>query len=137
MDDRPRFLSEFLVGIPQVDQEHRELIDIAGDVYDSLNNDDAAAQAAAQEAVARLLAYTNTHFASEEALMQAAGYPDLEAHQHLHRQLIKQAHDMAMRVELGDRYLPADLCQFIHVWLIKHIQAQDKKFGAFMAARKD
>lgn len=137
MDDRPQFISEFLVGIPQVDQEHSQLFDIAGDIYDSLGSNEAVAQAAARGAVARLLDYTATHFTSEEALMEAAGYPELEAHRLLHQQLLHQAHDMEMRVELGDRYLPADLSRFIHAWLVKHIQAQDKKFGAFMGAPKD
>lgn len=136
MDDRPRFDSKFLVGIPQVDQEHRQLFDIAGDIYDSLGSNEATAQAAARNAVARLLDYTATHFTSEETLMEAAGYPDLKVHRLLHQQLLHQAHDMAMRVELGDRYLPADLSHFIYVWLIKHIQAQDKRFGEFMAAPK-
>ncbi|CAB1368154.1 bacteriohemerythrin [Denitratisoma oestradiolicum] len=137
MDDRPQFISEFLVGIPLIDQEHRQLVDIAGDIYDSLGSNEVTAQAAARSAAARLLAYTVTHFASEEALMEAAGYPELEAHRQLHQQLLHQANDMAMRAELGDQYVPGDLSHFIYVWLVKHIQAQDKRFGEFMAARKD
>jgi hemerythrin len=137
MDERPQFDSRFIVGIEQVDREHRRLFEIAGRVHDGLLLADSdAAFDSARAAVAELLDYTETHFASEEALMAAAGFPDLAAHQALHRALMAQARDMEMRVELGERQVPVELNRFITRWLIDHIEANDKKFGAFVAARK-
>ena len=43
---------------------------------------------------------------------------------------------MEMRVELDERQVPVELSHFITRWLIDHIEANDKKFGAFVAARK-
>jgi hemerythrin len=136
MEERPQFASRFLVGIEQVDREHQRLFEIAGRVHDGLLADTDAAFDAARAAVAELLDYTETHFASEEKLMAAAGFPDLAAHQALHRALIAQARDMEMRVELDERQVPVELSHFITRWLIDHIEANDKKFGAFVAARK-
>lgn len=130
------FDSRFLVGIDQVDQEHRRLFEIAGRVHDSLaaGNDEAAR--AARTAVHELLDYTATHFASEERQMEAAGYPELDNHRELHRNLLAQASDMEMRAEIGERQLPFELNRFIYTWLIEHILASDKKFGEFVATRK-
>lgn len=137
MDQRPQFGDEFLIGIDEIDAEHRRLFEIAAQVYDALNAGDAAAAAAARHAVTELLDYTKTHFAHEEALMEAAAYPELAAHRDLHRRLISQAHDMEMRVEIGDSYVPVELSRFLYNWLVRHIEVSDKKFGAFSAVWRD
>lgn len=131
MEQRPEFNEEFLVGIEQIDREHRRLFEIAGKVHDALvvGTDDAIS--AARAAVEELLDYTSTHFANEEALMEAAGYPELDAHKKLHRHLLSHARDMSIRAEGGDHYVPVDLSQFLYGWLVDHIQANDKKFGEF------
>jgi hemerythrin len=136
MDQRPEFSDEFLVGIAEIDAEHHRLFEIAGRVYDSLNASDAAAAAVTREAVTELLDYTKTHFAHEEALMEAAAYPALKEHRELHRHLISQAHDMEMRVEFGDNYVPVELSHFLYNWLVRHIEVADKRFGEFAAARR-
>jgi hemerythrin len=135
MDERPRFDSRFAVGIDQVDREHQKLFEIAGRVHDCLTADSATATDAARAAVAELLDYTETHFASEEKLMEAAGFPELEVHRSLHRGLIAQARDMEMRVELGERHVPLELNRFIYAWLVDHIMSNDKRFGDFVAAQ--
>ncbi|MDO8932585.1 MAG: bacteriohemerythrin [Rhodocyclaceae bacterium] len=136
MDERPQFDSRFLVGIEQVDLEHRQLFEIAGRVYDGLAAGNDALIAATRAAIAELLDYTATHFASEEALMEAAGYPGLEAHRALHRHLLRQARDMEMRAESGEQYVPVELSHFIYNWLVDHILANDRKFGEFVTAQK-
>lgn len=135
MDERPRFDSRFVVGIDQVDQEHRRLFEIAGRVHDCLMTDSTTAADAARSAVAELLDYTETHFASEEGLMAAAGFPELDAHRSLHRTLIAQARDMEMRAEIGERNMPVELNRFIAHWLIDHIMTRDKRFGEYFAAQ--
>ena len=136
MDERPRFDTRYAVGIDQVDREHQKLFEIAGRVHDCLTADSATAAEAARNAVAELLDYTETHFASEEGLMAAAGFPELEAHQNLHRTLIAQARDMEMRAEIGEHSMPFELNRFIANWLIDHIMTRDKRFGEFVAARR-
>lgn len=136
MDLRPTFDPRFLVGIDQVDHEHRRLFEIAGRVYDSLAAGNEEATRAARTAVHELLDYTATHFASEERQMEAAGYPELDSHRNLHRNLLAQARDMEMRAEIGERQMPFELNRFICNWLVDHIQDHDKRFGTFAAARK-
>jgi hemerythrin len=135
MDMRPQFEAKYSVGIEQVDQEHRRLFEIAGRAYDGLSANDEAAEAATRAAVAELLDYTATHFASEESLMESTGYPDLAEHRQQHQHLLAQAHDMEMRTEFGDQSMPVELNHFIHRWLVDHIEGSDKKFGEFVAAR--
>jgi hemerythrin len=134
MEQRPQFDSSFLVGIEQIDQEHRRLFEIAARVHDALNSpatnvDDTSA------AIVDLLDYTTTHFTNEEALMEAARYPELEAHRQLHRRLLAKARDMEIRAMGQESYLPLELSQFLGHWLIDHIQTEDRKFGEFATSQ--
>lgn len=130
-----QFGPAYLVGIPQVDQEHQQLFAIVARIQEALEEDGDGAQEAARRAVAELLDYTRTHFASEEALMAAAGYPDLRAHQALHQELLRQVGEMELRVEVGEPSASLDLSRFLARWLIVHIQAWDQHFGAYVAGR--
>ncbi|OHC65199.1 MAG: hypothetical protein A3H93_01085 [Rhodocyclales bacterium RIFCSPLOWO2_02_FULL_63_24] len=135
MDDRPRFDAKYLVGIQQVDREHQQLFEIVARVYDNLGANDPTPEAVTRALVAELLDYTATHFSSEEHLMAAAGYPELEAHRGQHQHLLAQARDMEMRAAIGDRHMPVELSHFLYRWLVEHIEASDRKFGEFVAAR--
>ncbi|MDI6747260.1 MAG: bacteriohemerythrin [Rhodocyclaceae bacterium] len=136
MDQRPRFDAKYHVGIEQVDTEHRQLFEIAGRVYDALGEKGAAADGIARAAIAELLDYTTTHFANEEALMEAAAYPELAAHRELHHHLLSRARDMEMRVEFDAQFVPLELNRFIASWLVEHIQDSDRKFGDFVANKR-
>ncbi len=135
MENWPQFDSSCLLGIDAVDRQHRRLFEIAGRVYDNLSGGEEA-QAAATRAAAELLDYTATHFADEEALMQGAGYPDLEAHRREHAELLSKVHDMDMRAGFGERSLPAEMSRFLLAWLVGHIQTSDRKFGEHLAAQQ-
>ena len=104
-------------------------------IQQALEQDGDTAQSEARRAVAELLEYTRTHFASEEALMEAAAYPALPAHRELHRELLLQVGEMELRVEVGEPSASLDLSRFLAKWLINHIQVADQRFGAFVAER--
>ena len=135
MDQRPEFGDKFLVGVEQIDREHRKLFDIAGRTYDSLSASDAVGKALMQDAVAELIDYTATHFANEEELMAAAGYPALEMHRDQHWHLLARVRDMEMRVEFEDATVAVDLTHFLYRWLVEHIESSDHKFGDFVRAQ--
>ena len=131
MDERPLFEGKFRVGIGHIDQQHQRLFEILGRVHDALLANDFSAGPTIRSAVEDLLEYTTTHFASEEATMQAAGYPLLAAHQELHRQLLAQVHDIEIRAEFDAQYSPPELAAFLYNWLAEHILTQDQAFGEY------
>lgn len=130
-EERQTFDESCLVGIPQVDAEHRQLFAIIQRVEDALGCDDDLVQVLAFAAIQELIDYTRTHFASEEKLMRAAGYPRLEAHLGLHSVLLHTVDDMALRVEAGDPSTCLELSKFLFTWLIDHILLEDRSFAAY------
>lgn len=125
------FGANCLVGIDQVDTEHRQLFAIIQRVEDALGCEGDLVQVLAFAAVQELLDYTRSHFASEERLMRDAGYPRLEEHLHLHTHLLQTVDAMALKIELGDPGACLDLSRFLFTWLIDHILLEDRLFAEF------
>ncbi len=136
MDQRPEFGEKFLVGVDQIDREHRRLFDIAARTYDILGASDAVGRAMLQDAVAELIDYTATHFANEEELMAAAEYPGLAIHREQHQHLLARVRDMEMRVEIEDATVAVDLTHFLYRWLVDHIESSDRRFGDYVRSRR-
>ena len=125
------FGANCLVGIDQVDAEHRQLFAIIQRVEDALGCEGDLVQVLAFAAVQELLDYTRSHFASEERLMRDAGYPRLEEHLHLHTNLLQTVDAMALKIALGDPGACLDLSRFLFTWLIDHILLEDRLFAEF------
>ena len=126
---------KYRTGIAQIDREHLRLFEIIDEVEGALSSADSQSDGTEQHlqhAIGELVDYTRTHFASEEGLMLAANYPKLIAHRELHVDLLRQADDMSMRVELGDESAILDLSRFLADWLVNHILSADREFARFV-----
>lgn len=131
MEDRLIFDSRYVVGIEQVDREHQKLFELASKIYDSLALDIVLPMTEVKSAIAELIDYTMTHFANEESLMAANGYPSLQEHHELHAYLIYRIKDFEKDVERGEQVTPVDAYEFLCSWLGDHILASDRNFGEF------
>ncbi len=87
-------------GHPLVDDEHRQLLEMANNLLDlSLSGSDLALL---QPQLANLLAHVVKHFADEEAVLADTGYPELAAHAALHAELVQEALLVKKKLESGD-----------------------------------
>ncbi len=118
------------VGIPRLDSDHRALIGLINRLHDGLRSeDDADALVGVFDS---LIAYAKLHFAREEKVMEACGYPEVEAHRAEHARFTDRIY------ELRDRYTgePAttatgDLLEYLKAWLNHHILIQDMAYKAY------
>lgn len=125
------FGPQYETGIPSVDAQHAQLFRIANEVEAALGLAPEASRQAIGKAVRDLIDYTRIHFTHEEALMDAASYPDLAAHQQMHRDLLVQVQEMEMRIDIEDDSTSLDLSRFLARWLSQHILTADREFAAF------
>jgi hemerythrin-like metal-binding protein len=82
----------------------------------------------------KLANYAHDHFTAEEAMMAAAGYPELAQHRVKHRDLSKQVEEFAARYERGESTLNMHLLNFLRDWLTNHIQNVDHGYSSWMNA---
>jgi hemerythrin len=137
LDKKLQFDPSYLTGIDAIDAEHQRLVDLVGKAFDSLTSTDSVTTSAlVRLAVNDVIERTAVHFANEESVMTAAGYPDLDRHRRIHVDLFNQTRVIELRLEVGEPYAPLELHEFLYRWLIKHIATEDKKFGEFMATQQ-
>lgn len=82
----------YSLGIPSVDLEHREMIEMINGVYTNLeqNADPDRVEAALEDIYAGIA----SHFALEERHMREAGYQEYEEHKDEHEDLLDQIRDL-------------------------------------------
>ncbi len=124
------FSNAHLVGVQEIDDQHRQLVQMVNHINQSIVKKFEASliEAAFQE----LLDFTRLHFATEQRLMLQYGYAELAAHLHEHMQLLQKLGDLATETNQGNDLL---ILQTIKDWLMSHIQHADKPLGAFLVTQ--
>ena len=121
---------KYSVGVKTMDNQHIAMIGMLNELYDAMTSGQALEKTG--PLLQRLVNYTNTHFAAEEALMQSSGYLGLAEHRLHHGQLTAQVLEHVARFGQDDLFLPIQLLQFLREWLSTHIQQEDKAYGPWL-----
>jgi hemerythrin len=118
--------SRFSVGVPDLDEQHRQLIALYNRVDEALR----AGQAHRRMHVflEELLKYADFHFASEETLMERAGYAELEAHRAEHEQFRRRILRLKNTYDAGQARVSRPLAEFLSYWLENHITGTDSRY---------
>jgi len=82
----------YSLGIPSVDHEHRELINLVNEVYDHI--DKSSGPDRIEASLEEIYSAISSHFALEERHMRDAGYAEYQAHKDEHEDLLDQVRDM-------------------------------------------
>lgn len=121
------------MGIPEIDAQHRGLIETINDLWYAIVANSGA------RGVARILdqldRYVVEHFGAEEALMREEAYPGLDAHlaQHAHF----RDHIVSARRSLDSGIVPSlDLLNYLTDWLATHIQTVDRAYATYLEERQ-
>lgn len=121
--------NELSIGIKEIDAQHKTLVDLLNKMHEAIREKHASE--VVLDILDELILYTQTHFATEEALMGILGYEQSEAHKHNHQKLVDQVLDFKNRVVNEHGSVNFTLMHFLKQWLIHHIMEDDKAFGEF------
>jgi hemerythrin len=122
-------------GDEQVDAEHRDIYSLVAQMQQAVESggDDELVDAS----LTHILSYVQTHFAHEEQLMEAAGYQDLPHHRQLHEAFAEQVKMLAAERLHGEIVSAAGLTEFMHVWLVEHIDREDRRLVECLRNEQD
>ncbi|MFZ1087099.1 MAG: bacteriohemerythrin [Terracidiphilus sp.] len=120
----------YSVGVKALDEQHKALVDTLNKLHEAMMK--GQAKTITGPLLTKLVKYTQEHFAAEEKLMKATGYPGLVQHISKHQALIKQVGEFVGRYERGEITLSTDLLNFLRDWLGTHIQKEDKEYGPWL-----
>jgi hemerythrin-like metal-binding protein len=117
---------DFALGIPDVDHEHRALIDLINRMHGALGA--AAEKDEIADFLAELHASVAAHFALEESVMRQCGYDQLTAHKADHERLLDDIRGIM------DDYLLEECAEYerelserLRAWFEQHFRNADRR----------
>jgi diguanylate cyclase (GGDEF)-like protein/PAS domain S-box-containing protein/hemerythrin-like metal-binding protein len=128
-DDTPwiRFESSHLVGVKEIDEQHRNLVYLVNRLNDALQHDEASE--VVMQMFDELLVATTHHFDTESRHMKEQHYPEQDKHEAEHAHLVNDVAHFKAQFNQGRELLAL---QSIKDWLLGHIVYSDKKLGAYL-----
>ena len=122
----------YSVKVTQCDEQHKKLFAIINELADAMRM--GKGQEAVGVTVGELLQYTRTHFREEEELMIKAGYPQLPAHQEMHKKFVADVEALQKQAQSGQSANSIKVLNLLRDWLLNHIQKTDKQYSAHLNA---
>jgi diguanylate cyclase (GGDEF)-like protein/hemerythrin-like metal-binding protein/PAS domain S-box-containing protein len=119
----------FEIGIPEVDAQHRRLVELINELATAITEGGALRDARA--VFTDLTDYAATHFRDEELLMAASALSEAEKQGHIkaHRSFVRKAQEIAQSPRLVHAEVAEQVLQFLTTWLISHILGSDRRFA--------
>jgi hemerythrin len=114
---------EYATGIDDVDDEHKDLIDVINRLHELLLADDAKLTVPAF--FARLIEGVSAHFALEERIMGESEYPDLAAHREDHERLLDEMRELVQAFGQAEEVDSVDLAMRLEPWFSQHFATHD------------
>jgi hemerythrin len=116
---------EFSIGLPEVDSDHRELIESINRFHAALGQGIDAGQVGS--VLGGIQSDIAAHFALEEKNMMARGYGQFAAHKLDHERLLDDILDIIDEVHACGRYEPDALATRLSEWFGIHFRTHDAR----------
>ncbi len=125
----------YSVGYEEIDEQHKELIAIINEVFDTLQKKDFH-YVNVVDIIDRLERYIKSHFEFEEGLMVQHNYPDIELHASQHNYLRHKVFNTRIFEIDSPRDFYSETLSELLDWLMNHIKQTDKRLADFMNSRQ-
>lgn len=134
------FTEDCLIGMEQIDEEHRHLFEIIHAVMELLESEVADDKYHQIEAmIQELKDYADTHFEHEESYMERIQDPELVRQKREHEQFRDKAAmlDLSRRDTIEEQKdILEDMMRYLTKWLYRHILGSDIMIGRMQAVRE-
>lgn len=114
------------VNIGIIDSQHKKLVEMINELHDAMKAGEA--KEALGKIVSGLLAYTTTHFQTEERYFDQFGYSDTAAHKKEHAEFARKVSEFKEGLNSGRLSVTIEVMQFLSNWLKNHIKGTDQTY---------
>jgi hemerythrin-like metal-binding protein len=116
---------EYSVGVPAVDHEHRELIELVNRLHQALSSGIPEDQIT--EIFGDLFRAISAHFALEERFMREHGYDQAPQHKADHERLLDELRDIMDDYRDGEGPSVERLTASVEAWFTAHFKTHDAR----------
>jgi len=118
----------YSVGVPAVDHEHQELIDLVNRMHAALERGGEPDEV--QRVFGDLYRAISAHFALEERFMREHGYDQTTPHKTDHERLLDELRDIMDDYQGAEGAAAARLATAVDAWFVNHFKTHDARLHA-------
>jgi len=126
-----RWLDSFDIGIPAIDHEHRELVDLINTCHDRLVEDPSGNDVG--DFLGRIFDRITAHFTHEEIEMLQLEFPEYWPHKADHERLLDELRDIMNTWSSSNDFDDASLASRLELWFMIHFRTFDARLHRFVA----
>ncbi|MBO5731320.1 MAG: hemerythrin family protein [Treponema sp.] len=123
----------YVLGVPTVDSQHEHLISLCNKLRSELmeckSGEIKEWYIALQGSLKEASEYVETHFATEEKLMQASQYDEYEYHKLCHKSFADTITENVAALETATLESAVEFADYLRDWILSHILYEDKRFS--------
>ena len=129
-EDFIKWDAKYKIGIPLIDAQHENLVNLCNDFYQSLlkNNDLENYQSLVKETLEKCLNYASTHFKEEERLMIASNFNGYKHHKAIHDSFKEKCEITYAYIEKMPAPEAIKFARFLYDWIHTHIAYEDRLY---------
>ena len=129
-----KWRDSYSVGVDEIDKEHKVLVEIVNELFTIVRDKKSLLDSTV--CIDKLIQYTVTHFADEEAIMEKMEFPSIDDHKALHGKLLHTVRIFNRRIKDKEDIATQELYIFLRDWLITHILEEDMKYKEHLLSNK-
>jgi hemerythrin-like metal-binding protein len=114
------------VGVNEIDEQHKKLISIISDFYESF--DKGEIQAGLEVALQKLIEYAVYHFETEEKYFDKFNYEFKDEHKQKHKNFKEKVLVFQERFKKEGTSIVLEFMDFLNDWLVDHLENEDQKY---------
>ena len=135
-----QFTDDCLIGVDQIDNEHRRLFELVNEVANLLIKNDIN-RSDVNAVLMELDEYAVLHFKHEEEYMEEINDPELPKQKEEHQEFVKKVREIIKRdtESNDDKETLTNVVDYVARWLFSHILSSDTMIGVYqrMDAKKE
>lgn len=133
-----QFTEDCMIGIKEIDDEHRQLFQMLGEAM-KLAESGSDAGMLGKNLLKKLKEYAGTHFAHEESYMESIGDPELPRQKKEHAQFVEKIESYQISEWTGEQgtQVVNELLTYMAKWLYHHILGSDIMIGKMTPEEKE
>ena len=116
---------EFCVGIPDVDHEHQEIINLINNLHDAMGGENATLSV--MDFLGEIYSHVSAHFALEEKIMRTHKYDQYTEHKADHERLLDELRDIMDDYEENAYFSDKEFAGQVERWFTDHFKTKDAR----------
>ena len=124
-----KWTEEFSVGVVEIDNQHKKLIDMINELHHAMKEGKGNSQV--EGIINRLVEYSVYHFETEEKYFDKFSYPQTEKHKKIHKDFVNKVSIFKSEFDNKEVMLTIEVLNFLSNWIRKHIMGEDMDYSDF------